>query len=136
MDPEIFDDAVVCWLADEREARRQGLAELEPILQKVYGSATTSSPEELHHAQTDEWCRNGAEIVQISPRMIQEIESLLAGRELWMTVGAVALARHQTLHPHWRVSLGMAVRLVDLASKLGRLAVGLELRQSQNIQAR
>ena len=134
--PEIFDSAVVSRREAEREDRRQLMAELELIIQKVYGPAATSSPEELHHAQTDEWCRNGAEIVQISPRMIQEIESLLAERELWMTVGAVALARHQTLHPHWRVSLGMAVRLVDLASKLGRLAVGLELRQSQNIQAR
>ena len=92
--------------------------------------ASTSSPEELHHAQTDEWCRNGAEMVQFSPGRIQEIESLLAERELWMSVGQVALARHQTLQPHRRVSLGMAVQLVDLASKLGRLAVGLELRPS------
>ena len=103
------------------------MAELELIIQKVYGPAATSSPEELHHAQTDEWCRNGAEIVQISPRMIQEIESLLAERELWMTVGQVALSRHQNLQPHRRVSLSLVARLIDLASKLGRIAVGLEL---------
>ena len=127
LSPEIFDSAVVSRREAEREDRRQLIAELEPIIQKVYGPATDSSHEELHHAQTDEWCRNGAEMVQFSPRMIQEIESLLAERELWMAVGEVALARHQTLQPHWRVSLGMAVRLVDLASKLGRLAVGLEL---------
>ena len=131
MAPEIFDDAVVRWLADEREARRQGLAELEPILQKVYGPATDPAPEKLHHAEADEWCRNGAEMVRFSPGKTQKIDALLAERELWMTAGEVALARHRNLQPHRRVSLGMAVRLVDLASKLGRLAVGLELHPSQ-----
>ena len=127
LSPEIFDSAVVSRREAEREDRRQLIAELEPIIQKVYGPATDSSPEKLHHAQTDEWCRNGAEMVQFSPGMIQEIESLLAERELWMTVGAVALARHRTLQPHQRVSLSLVARLIDLASKLGRLAVGLEL---------
>ena len=70
-------------------------------------------------------------MVQFSPRKIQEIESLLAERELWMTVGVVALARHQTLQPHRRVSLSLAARLFDLASKLGRLTVGPELCPSQ-----
>ena len=129
--PEIFDSAVVSRREAEREDRRQLMAELEPIIQKVYGPATDSPPEELHHAQTDEWCRNGAEMVQFSPGKIQEIESLLAERELWMGVGQVALARHQTLQPHQRVSLSLVARLIDLASKLGRLAVGLELCPSQ-----
>ena len=140
--PEIFDSAVVSRREEALEARRQLMAELEPAFAKVYGPATDSPPEELHHAKSDDWCRNGAEMVQkwcrngaemvqFSPGMIQEIESLLAERELWMTVGALALARHQNLQPHRRVSLGMAVRLVDLASKLGRLAVGLELHPSQ-----
>ena len=129
--PEIFDSAVVSRREEALEARRQLMAELEPAFAKVYGPATDSPPEELHHAKSDDWCRNGAEMVQFSPGMIQEIESLLAERELWMTVGALALARHQNLQPHRRVSLGMAVRLVDLASKLGRLAVGLELCPSQ-----
>ena len=66
-------------------------------------------------------------MVRFSPRKIQEIESLLAERELWMTVGVVALARHQTLQPHQRVSLSLAARLVDLAIKLGRPAVGMNL---------
>ena len=70
-------------------------------------------------------------MVQFSPRKIQEIESLLAERELWMTVGVVALARHQTLQPHRRVNLSLMARLVDLASKLGRLTVGMELRPNQ-----
>ena len=70
-------------------------------------------------------------MVQFSPRKIQEVESLLAERELWMTVGVVALARHQTLQPHRRVSLSLMARLVDLASKLRRLTVGMELRPNQ-----
>ena len=129
--PEIFDSAVVSRREEEREDRRQLMAEREPAFLKVYGPATDPAPEKLHHAQTDEWCRNGAEMVQFSPRKIQEIESLLAERELWMTVGVVALARHQTLQPHQRVSLSLVARLIDLASKLGRLAVGLELCPSQ-----
>ena len=58
--PEIFDSAVVSRREAEREDRRQLMAELEPIIQKVYGPATDPPPEELHHAQTDAWCRNGA----------------------------------------------------------------------------
>ena len=129
--PAIFDSAVVSRREAEREDRRQLMAELEPAFAKVYGPATDPPPEKLHHAQTDEWCRNGAEMVQFSPGKIQKIESLLAERELWMTVGRVALARHQTLQPHSRVSLGLVARLIDLASKVGRLAVGMELRPSQ-----
>ena len=129
--PEIFDTAVVRRRDEEREAHRQRLIELEPIMQKVYGPVTDSPPEELHHAQTDGWCGNGAEMVQFSPCKVQEIESLLAERELWMTVGVVARARHQTLQPHRRVNLSLMARLVDLASKLGRLTVGMELRPNQ-----
>ena len=125
--PEIFDSAVVSRREAEREDRRQLMAKLEPAFAKVYGPATDPPLEKLHHAQTDEWCRNGAGMVQFSPGMIQEIESLLAERELWMTVGAVALARHRTLQPHQRVSLSLVARLIDLASKLGRIAVGLDL---------
>ena len=128
--PEFFDVAVVSRREAEREDRRQRLAELEPIIQRVYGPATDPAPEKLHHAQTDEWCRNGAEMVQFSPGKVQKIESLLAERELWMTVGAEALARHQTLQPHRHVSLSLVARFVDLASKLGRLAAGMELRPS------
>ena len=126
--PEIFDSAVVSRREAEREDRRQLMSELEPAFAKVYGPATDPPLEKLHHAPTDEWCRNGAEMVQFSPRRIQEIESLLAERELWMTVGAAALARHQTLQPHRHVSLSLAARMIDLAGKLGRLATGLELR--------
>ena len=132
--PEIFDSAVVSRRDEEREACRQRRAELEPIIQKVYGPATDLAPEKLHHAKLDEWCGNGAEMVQFSQRKVRKIESLLAERELWMAVGEVAMARYRKLQPHRRVSLGMAVRLVDLASKLGRLAVGLELRASQTDQ--
>ena len=129
--PEIFDSAVVRRREEEREDRRQLMAELEPAFAKVYGPATDPPLVKLHHAQTDERCRNGAEMVQFSSGKVQEIESLLAERELWMTVGAVALARHRTLQPHRRVSLSLVARLIDLASKLGRLAVGLELRPRQ-----
>ncbi len=129
--PEIFDDAVVRRREEECEARRQRRAEVEPILQKVYGPATDVASEKLHHAQSDEWCRNGAGMVQFSPRKVQKIESLLAERELWMTIGTAALARHQNLQPHRHVSLGLVARLIDLASKLGRLAAGMELRPCQ-----
>ena len=129
--PEIFDSAVVRRREAALEDQRQLMAELEPIIQKVYGPDTASPPEKLHHAQTDEWCRNGAEMVQFSPRKIQEIDSLLDERELWMAAGKVALARHQTLQPHRRMSLSLVARLIDLASKLGRIAVGLDLRPGQ-----
>ena len=129
--PEIFDDAVVRRRDEECAARRQRQAEMEPILQKVYGPAADVASEKLHRAQSDEWCRNGAEMVQLSPRKVQKIESLLAERELWMTIGTAALARHQHLQPHRHVSLGLVARLIDLASKVGRLAVGMELRPSQ-----
>ena len=72
---------------------------------------------------------SGAEMVQFSPRRIQEVESLLAERELWMTVGDVALARHQNLQPHRRVSLSIVARLFELASELGRLAVAWSFAQ-------
>ena len=129
--PEFFDVAVVSRREVKREDRRQRLAELEPIIQKVYGPATDLAPDKLHHAKSDKWCGNGAEMVQFSPRKVQKIESLLAERELWMAVGTAALARHEKLQPHRHVSLSLVARLLDLASKLGRLAVGLELRPSQ-----
>ena len=62
--PEIFDTAVVSRREEEREDRRQLMAEREPAFLKVFGPATDPAPEKLHHAQTDEWCRNGAEMVQ------------------------------------------------------------------------
>ena len=95
-------------------------------------SGTTARLQKLHHAKSDEWCRNGAEMVQFSPRKVQEIESLLAGWELWMAVGEMALARHRNLQPQRRVSLSMAARLADLASKLGRLAVGMKPAQARS----
>ena len=49
-----------------------------------------------------------------------------------MTAGDLALARHRNLQPHRRVSLSIVARLFHLAGKLGRLAVGLELRPSQS----
>jgi hypothetical protein len=129
--PVIFDSAVVSRREAVREDRRQLMAEWEPAFAKVYGPATDPPLEKLHHAQTDEWCRNGAEMVQFSPLKVQKIESLLAERELWMTIGTAALARHQNLQPHRHVSLGLVARLIDLASKLGRLAAGMELRPCQ-----
>ena len=62
--PEIFDSAVVSRREAALEARRQLMAELEPAFAKVYGTTADPPPEKLHHAQTDEWCRNGAETVQ------------------------------------------------------------------------
>ena len=38
--PEIFDTAVVRRRDEEREAHRQRLIELEPIMQKICGPAT------------------------------------------------------------------------------------------------
>ena len=69
--------------------------------------------------------------MQFSPRKVQQIESLLADRELWMTVGEVALARHEKPQPHRHVSLRLVARIIELASELGRIAVALELRPSQ-----
>lgn len=125
--PEIFDEAVVRRQAEEREARHQQMAELEPALQKVYGPANDPAPGKLPQAPKDGWCRNSAEIVQFSPRKILKIESLLVERETWMAAGQHALECHRTLQPHRRISLSTVARLLDLSSKLGRLAVGMEL---------
>ncbi len=60
MAPEIFDAVVVQRQAERREERRQWMARVEPVLQKVYGSAADPSPGKLHHDAADEWCRKSA----------------------------------------------------------------------------
>ena len=41
---------------------------------------TDPASEKLHHAETDERCRNGAEMVRFSPRTVQKFESRLLDR--------------------------------------------------------
>lgn len=128
---ENFDAPVFRGQPEEQEARGKRLAELEPIIQKVYGPAADTATEKLHHAESDEWRSNGAEMVRFLPRKVQMIESVLAERELWITVGTAAQARSRNLQTHRHIRPSIADRLLDLTSKLNHFAIGMELRQSQ-----
>ena len=127
---EIFDSVVVSRRDEEREARRQLMAEWESAFEKVFGPAADSSPEKLHHAETGEWCRNGA----VFPMQDSEdrVPHCRAGVVDGCWRGGTGATSSSSAHR--RVSLGMAVRLVDLASKLGRFAVGLDLCPRQGNQ--
>jgi hypothetical protein len=50
------------------------------------------------------------------------IERELAGWELWMAVGRLAMARHQQRHPHALLSFSQLTRLLQIAFDFGRLA--------------
>jgi len=126
--PEIFDEAVVRRRAVEHEARQLQMAQVEAALIKVYGPAAAAQPEKLHHPKHAARCRNGAETVQFSPRKTHKIETTLVEWELWMAAGRHEFDRHQHLSPHRRVSLGTLARLVDIATQLGCLATGMELK--------
>jgi len=126
--PEIFNPAVVRRREEECAARQIRTAQVEAALAKVYGPATAAQPEEPHHPRNENRCRNGAETVQFSLRKTQQIEATHLEWELWMATGRHEFDRHQHLSPHRRLSLGTISRLVDIASQLGRLAVGMELK--------
>ena len=89
------------------EIQSQRAIELEALRERLALEifAADPAPEKLHHAQMDEWCGNGAEMAQFSPRKVQKFESLLARPEAWVTVGNLALARHWNFQPHRRASV-------------------------------
>jgi hypothetical protein len=66
--------------------------------------------------------------VQFSPRKTHQIEIPLTQWQMWMAIGRHEFDRHQHLSPHRSVSLGTLARMVDIASQLGRLALGMELK--------
>lgn len=117
--PEQFDFAVVERLAREREARARIHAEAKAALAKIYGDSPESAEEEMHRSQTENGGNNGAETVQFFGRTRRRelaIERWMNEWEMWMTLGRVAMNRHQTQQPHRRLSLGTVARMLELAS--------------------
>ncbi len=95
--PEIFDDTVVRRDAVQRAEREAFKAELNVVLEKVYGP---TPPKELHQSQNESRCRNGAKTVQFSRQKAAPIEFHMAEFDLCMSAGRAAFARHQQLRPH------------------------------------
>ncbi len=120
--PEVFDDTVVRREAAAKAASAVLDAELVVALEKVYGP---DAPE-LHQSQNENRCRNGAETVQFSRRKTAAIEYHVAEHDLRLGAGITAFARHQHLRPHRMFSLGTVARMLDIASRFGRLACGLD----------
>ena len=67
----------------------------------------------------------GVETDWFSEAQAEKVERLLCEWKLWTEVGRAALERHERLQPHRWVSLSMIARLLDIASLLGHLSVGL-----------
>ena len=63
------------------------------------------------------------------PRTRRAVERELAGWDLWMALGRLALARHQQLRPHALPSFSQLARLLQIGFGFGRLACGLDPRQ-------
>ena len=92
---------------------------------KVYGASEEQAEAQPHQAQNYLRCGNGVETVWFSEAQVEEVERFLREWKLWTGVGQAALERHERLQPHRWVSLSMIARLLDIASLLGRLSVGL-----------
>jgi hypothetical protein len=115
--PSFFDSAVVDREARERLERRRWMESWEPILEKVYGPAAASAPRA--DPMEDQTPLPG-------PRTQRAVERELAGWQLWMAVGSLALARHRQRRPHAVPSLIQLCRLIRIGTDFGRLACGLE----------
>ena len=118
--PRFFDSTVVDREARERLERHRWMESWRPILDKVYGPAPPSEPradKEPDHAPLP------------GPRTRRAVERELAGWELWMAVGRLAMARHQQRQPHALLSFSQLPRLLQIALDFGRLACGLDADQ-------
>ncbi len=103
--------------ARERFERHRWIKSWRPILDKVYGPAPPSEPPadmEPDHAPLP------------GPRTRRAVERELAGWELSMAVGRLAMARHQQRQPHALLSFIQLTRLLQIAFDFGRLTCGLD----------
>ena len=116
--PSFFDSAVVDREARERDERRRWMESWQPLLDKVYGPTRTSEQR--------------ASVVPDyppplpGPRTRRAVERELAGWDLWMALGHLALARHKLRRPHALLSFSQLTRLLQIAFDFGRLACGLD----------
>jgi hypothetical protein len=148
--PEQFDFAVVARLEREREQRGRRDAELAAALDKVYGpqvgrgyaeppkwaamdtahgQAPVETEGKTYRCGNENRCGNGVETVWFprrTPRQERAIARWQVEWELGLALGREAMARHCQRQPHRRQGLGTLIRLIKVASALGRLSAGLE----------
>ena len=117
--PSFFDSAVVDREARERDERRRWMEIRQAALDKVYGPIRDSNH------QASEGLDSPPPLP--GPRTRQAVERELAGWDLWMNLGRLALARHRQHRPHAIPSLSQLTRLLQVRFDFGRLACGLPL---------
>lgn len=115
--PEKYDVAVVKRLARERAEDEKIQAEMRAAIARVYGVPETDLPPRTYQDPFS-WKR--------SARTRRAIAQAEAEREYWLEAGALAYEQFQSLRPQPWVSLNQIASLLDVASRLGRLATGLE----------
>ncbi len=116
--PRVFDVAVVKREAEAeaREAPRR--AEWQRAIAKVYGVDEADVAARWPSHQTSPWPKN--------PRTLRAIEHEMREREAWLEISREAVEAYYREQPHHLPSLTTIARLLDVSSRLGRLATGLE----------
>jgi hypothetical protein len=116
--PRVFDVAVVDREADEEARAATERAELQRAIAKVYGVDEATVAAQWPSEKTDPWPTN--------PRTLRAIEHEMSEREAWLEVAREAVDAFYREQPHFLPSLTCIARLLDISSRLGRLATGLE----------
>ncbi len=120
--PEVFDMARVAKDAAQAEQQAALRVELESALTRAYGPAADPPSAEPE--------KPGDPLARYSRRTLHAIERETAARELWLTIGRQAWHDFRRTRPHARIGLGQIARVLSIASKLGRLATGLDTSRS------
>lgn len=119
--PRVFDQAVVNREA-EAEARDAPVrAEWQRAIAKVYGVEQPAVAEAWPKSFDSPWPK--------SSRTMRAIEREMETREIWLEIGRQALRDYQQLRPHHCPGLNEIGRLIEVATRLGRLVTGLESSQ-------
>jgi hypothetical protein len=119
--PFFFDSAVVDREARERDECRRWMESWQPILDKVYGATRTS---EQRASVVPDYPPSLP-----GPRTRRAVERELAGWNLWMALGRLALARHQQFRPHALPNFSQLARRLQIGFGFGRLACGRDAYQ-------
>jgi hypothetical protein len=113
--PRFFDSAVVDRERREQEARRLWNETWKPAFIKVYGAEPAPLPDELPPLPP--------------PRIQAAVEWQFACLKLYLATGREALQRFQIRHPHALPKLNRLASMIEIASNLARLAMGLDSTQ-------
>ncbi len=109
--PRFFDSALLERERRDFEARCRWMDSWKPAFLKVYGTElkplTPDPPPPLP-----------------PPHIQLAVELELTSFKLWFAAGSQALRRFRLRHPHALVDLSRLVRLMEIASDLGRLSTG------------